>query len=327
MNKLIFTLNVLILLSILPAQGMKKEKQSTLQINAQDNSDCPLPNLKEDQLIFACCLMQPINPQKSPMESQKALKGTIKNFINMRSSCKKYYEFLTYKHIGISCKNHSSFAKNSLLHQFTPASIINYRHRHPILILIYADAKINEDKKAPLLEISIKYNDIYLLTALLEHKVKPNDNKNYGDPLIFSVKTVEIAQILMDKGVNIHASRNTGYNFLSDLLRKNQKRSQKLIETITHFREDGSQFTIKNFKIETEYIRPTYQSTWDLIEFCLKNNVFMSDEDRELYNKFTSQLSTTKNITNDNSINLESVSQEETAVNEEADDVIICTLF
>ena len=161
---------------------------------------------------------------------------------------------------------------------------------------------------------------VCLLTALLKHKANPNDIKAYyEDPLIFSVKTVEIAQALMNSGVDIHASRNTGYNFLSDLLRRNPRCSWTHKNRLL---SDGTEFSFEEGNIE--YIRPTDQTTWELIEFCLQHNVAMSDEDRELYNKFTSQ----QTITNNNLTTHDSMPQKETtAVSEEKKEKQTCTIF
>jgi hypothetical protein len=287
MNKLIFTLNVLIVLSILPAHSMKKENQLTLPVNTQNNSDCPLPDFKlEDELIFACCLTQ---PKKSPVESKKALEDSIKNFIHMRATCKNFYKSLTFEKIGNFCKNHSAYAKNVIFHEINSLPSLNFRCRPLILILIHADARFQHQQDR-LLEDSINYSDAYMLETLLNHQAKLSEKREHRDPLIFSAKTVEIAEILMNNGIDIHASRDTSYNFLSDLLRRNTKYSIEWTHK-TRLMSDGTEFSFDEGETETEYICPKHQSTWDLIEFCLEQNVFMSDEDRELYNKFTNQLS------------------------------------
>ena len=124
MNKLTFTLNAIwsiaILLSTLPMQSMENNVQLNEQLalakeySSLDSSpDCPLPYFKlEDDLIFACCQ---VHPKISAISSKNALEDTIKNFMKMRITCKKYHESLTFEKIGNCCKNHSCFARNQIV--------------------------------------------------------------------------------------------------------------------------------------------------------------------------------------------------------------------
>lgn len=230
-------------------QSMENDAQLNEQLalvkeySSLDSSpDCPLPNFKlEDDLIFACCQVQEVHPTKSLQESQGALEYTIKNFMKMRITCKKYYETLTFEKIGNYCKNHSCFARNQIVRdsivepkKYSLISKDYHFYRSPLLILIHAVANIKnnifltnanetsllERANKAFLQSAINQNDTYMLKTLFKYQMIDPDAKE-GDkigaiPLFFCAKTVEMAQIFIDNGTNIHATPgNPTYNVLT----------------------------------------------------------------------------------------------------------------
>ena len=149
------------------------------------------------------CQVQEVHPTKSLQESQGALEYTIKNFMKMRITCKKYYETLTFEKIGNYCKNHSCFARNQIVRDsmVKPKSILSSPKTiisivPPLLILIHAVANIKnnifltnanetsllERANKAFLQSAINQNDTYMLKTLFKYQMIDPDAKE-GDRL------------------------------------------------------------------------------------------------------------------------------------------------
>jgi len=144
----------------------------------------------------------------------QALKNSIKNLIQLKSTCKRFNNLLTAETIGNFCKDYDLAAKNKLLSNLD--LILFYeKKRQSVLILICAGADPN---------ITIGYNqlilfqalwnkDIPLIDTLFKHHANPNQHFR-SQPIFFHADTLEIAQKFIDQGANIHAVDDNNANVL-----------------------------------------------------------------------------------------------------------------
>lgn len=182
--------------------------QLALHTKKYNENDCLLTNvtLPEELIsieIFPHCLAQDVDQVAS-------LENSIKNFMKLRATCKKYNTLLTFEIIGGFCKKYAPSDKNSLLY-FLLNSWEKGWAKTPYLpasILICAGANANTATDSiSLLEEAVHNNNAQLVTLLFKHNVDPNTKNPHNNcPVLCRVKTIEIAQMFIDNGVDIHAT-------------------------------------------------------------------------------------------------------------------------
>jgi len=188
------------------AQQSKKYTQEALQATQYNDNDCQLTSLPNEMLleIFPHCITQG--------ESQKqSLKNSIKTFMQLRAICKNFNVLLTFVKIGDLCKNYAQNDKNFILDDLRCGAYLKQdlddntskTRCFPALILICAGADVNIVRiwLRSIFRHAISNNDVQLATTLFQLNVHLNLTK-----ILFEVKTVEMAQICIAHGANIHAT-------------------------------------------------------------------------------------------------------------------------
>ncbi len=200
MRKQIYILPLLLLLSVYSARSMENQKELALLVECNsNNSVCLLPTDMLTKIIAH---------YYDDKDQVKSLKSTIANFMKLRSTCTGWNNLLTFEKIGDFCKNYPQVIKNVLLGELT------YSSRLPILVLVHASIEpsiaFHKIINALLITVVSK-NDVQLIRILLKHIAKPKD-------CLEEIRTVEIAQILFNNGVDIHTTDYYGRNILWKLL-------------------------------------------------------------------------------------------------------------
>lgn len=156
----------------------------------------------------------PLPDQTTPIEKK------IKCCMRLKSICKHFNALLTSQKIGYLCQNYNQKTKDDVLQKLYDQKCIHVsriKYRLPALILIYTGANDRntiwnkeENYTHAFLQDRVKDNDIEFMKILLERD-DANPNVKYSEqPLLFSVTTVEMAQLLVDNKVNIHAQDRYG---------------------------------------------------------------------------------------------------------------------
>jgi len=226
-----------------PLLSEEHELFLALQPEEYNNNDCLLTRLPNETLIdiLSHCLIKDEN-------SKKSLKYSIKEFMQLSTTCKNFNRILTFETIGTLCKKYAQGDKNRVLQNL----VNDGRYattRLPILILICAGADANTRENThtrkdahdemcirgtwlrdgnqivkvnistmqqpskvnnkingkSLLGNAIFNNDAELATTLFRHHANPKVRNGFS-PLFFYAKTVEIAQMFIDNGVNLRAT-------------------------------------------------------------------------------------------------------------------------
>lgn len=225
MQKLTRTINVTwmlaILFGIVSVQGMEcplneREQdytQSALQAAACDANNCLLTKLPRETLIniFSHCIVQ-------SEDQVKSLEKSIKTFMKLSITCKFFNQLLTFETIGNFCKSYTLYVKSTALHSLMQhMSDKTYTiQRLPALILVCAGAYPNIEAYLghPLIRDAVQHNDTQLVTTLFKHHVDPNmklrrlTNSTSVIPIFFYAKTVEMAQLFIDNGADVHMTRS-----------------------------------------------------------------------------------------------------------------------
>jgi hypothetical protein len=170
--------------------------------------------------IFSFCISNKTNEAQSLTDEEQLFKESIKNLMKISMTCTTFNNILTYKKIGSLCKNYSQVDKDLTLLNFIkkikndltckcylPALI------GPALIFVYAGADINvEPESVHLLYSAISQNNIYLVKKLFEHNANPNIKSCI--PPFFMSRTIEMTQLCIDNGADIHKNDSLGQNVL-----------------------------------------------------------------------------------------------------------------
>ncbi len=164
---------------------------TSLSLQSMENNDYSLIQLPRE--LFAHCL--------SPEENQViSLVNSIKNFVTLRTTCTYFNTLLTPEIISDFCKNYAPVIKEIVWRNE------RYRlpHRPMWPILLCTDVK----KADKFLEIAVKTNYSKLVELAFKYNANPDAvDKHDKIPLIFFVKTVEIAKMFIDRNVNLHVTK------------------------------------------------------------------------------------------------------------------------
>ncbi len=139
------------------------------------------------------------------------LTNAIKDFMSLSIICKHLHALLTFEEAGKFFKNYRQSVKD-----FTLQHVMQTKNhsvmRLPILLLICAGADCTTEAyfSHPLLLTAVEHNDIQMVTMCFKHngdpniKVKRAGTKLTGTPILFYVKTKELAQLFIDNGADTH---------------------------------------------------------------------------------------------------------------------------
>lgn len=172
------------------------EKYEQLALQAEEyNNNCLLTKLPSEIFIDI-----------------QSLEDSIKFFMKLSCTCKSFNKLLTFETIGKLCKNYALVDKNETLKKIM--EIINYpsyeSKRLSTLILICAGADANTKcYNGGLLDSAVSYNDAQMVAVLFKYHADPNARDIFG-PVFFCIKTVEMAQMFIDNGVDVHATKHSG---------------------------------------------------------------------------------------------------------------------
>ena len=216
-----------------------KHKQIASRAERYNDTDCLLTKLPDNTLINVCsyCL--------SKHKDHVTLQSDIKNFMKLSTACKKFNSLLTHKTIGSLCEPHTHLDKNMFLAELIKTMkryiFSNVGEEMPALILICAGADPNQmfDSRT-IIEAAIRKSYGQLITTLLEHNANP-DITPYGTPIFFHAQTAKIAQMLIDKGVNVRVTNKDGDNVLWQIMNDDDY-SAELLELYITRGVDASTF-------------------------------------------------------------------------------------
>ena len=218
MKKLTFTLNATwlsaILLSTLSVQGMESNSSlikwtgnqlshlwtSNTELAAQaeqyNANNCALTSLPNEILTYVFSYYFDKN------ENQViSLKNSIKEFMQLSTSCKKFNTLLSYDKIGTLCKNYTKHDKNWALGDR------RYNNFLPRLILVCAGADATME-----IRMAAMNNDEQRLATLLKHGTNINTRDTYSP--LQNAKTAKIAQMLIDHNFDLAQRDQDGNNML-----------------------------------------------------------------------------------------------------------------
>jgi len=151
-----------------------------------------------------------INLPTELFPSIQSLENNIKFFMKLSSTCEKFNRLLTVEEIGKRCKDYSSNDKNKIL--LNMLLFIQSKERLPIFILICAGVDVNCEKMS-LLKSAVKQGDTQLAQLLFQHNADPNTVIDVSQPdllmlnaipVFFLIKTMEMVQIFIAHGCDIH---------------------------------------------------------------------------------------------------------------------------
>lgn len=164
------------------------------------------------QQILSYCLAQDDN-------QTKALRNSIKFFMQLSTTCYKLRWLVTHQTIGNLCKDYKSRAKTKNLKKVVQSMDKHTYHtkRLPALILICSGVfEKTEYDVYWLLEQVLANNDVELVATLFKHNAIDQNRKTipFGHPILFCATTKKIAQMFIAHGADIHAINNEGKNIL-----------------------------------------------------------------------------------------------------------------
>lgn len=156
----------------------------------------------------------------------KELKDTIKSFMQLSATCKRYNRLFTGAIIGNLCKNHDQKIKNQVLSELVKTTNTLHYDCLPALILVYAGADVKAGYDSTLLlSKAVLRNDVQMVKALVNHGINPNlvNDINFlaipnKEPIFFQAKTEEMVCVFIDGKVNVHMNSFWGVNVLWKLI-------------------------------------------------------------------------------------------------------------
>jgi hypothetical protein len=191
----------------------------------------PLVTLPDGMLLRILPLCRDLNKT-----DHKTLKKHCKSLFALHSTCKRFNSLLTFKEMGNACKDYAAIT--TLNQMNSEIYDMNYRTMRLIaMILINTNIDTNTENVNPahkrLLDQAIRHNDIKFTKTLLAHGANPN--KEYiANPIFFNVKTIEVAQLLIDNGLDVHASNTLNPNVLWHITSYDEYPSALLTFYLTH---------------------------------------------------------------------------------------------
>ncbi len=240
MKKLLNTYNPIlittILLSAASMQSMEinyEQKVKDAEAYNEKNQKCinfiegllTLPNDMLNQIFCFDSLIIPreygfrwydsTTPVYNPSPDEiKPLENRMKFFMKLRTVSKQFYRTLTHEAIGNRCQNYEQRIKNSALQHLARYNFLSSKKRLPALILICAgaqnritwldiDTPIHYDQK--LFCHAVLQNDAPFVATLFKYNIVTPNAWSLDGPLLFEVKTKEIAQLFIDHGVNVNS--------------------------------------------------------------------------------------------------------------------------
>jgi len=137
-----------------------------------------------------------------------SLQNDIKNFMQLRMTCKRFNKLLTWEAI----EKYGQIHKNTILKKLVIQWCTHKETNHiPTLIhiLVRAGADVNTTYiTTSLLELAIDKSNAKLVATLLECGANPNIIRKYRRcPAFFDARTTAIAQMCIDSGANLHATQ------------------------------------------------------------------------------------------------------------------------
>ena len=142
-----------------------------------------------------------------------SLEDGIKTALQLSKTCTRFNVLLTPKAVGQACRHYSQNEKNATLEKLlrTINNITYWNNRRAASMLIYAGANHNiYNHYCPMLAGAVDCNDNIMIAALLENGVKPNQTI-MTVPIFFRIRTVAIAKVFRDQGVNVYAKHLPSY--------------------------------------------------------------------------------------------------------------------
>ena len=237
MKKLIFSFNAIwvsaILLSTVSVHGMESSSVKTSSFakivslgspasadRSADRPDYAQVTLDTEKYNDNECFLIELPSELLPCI--QPLMDTIKFFMKLRITCKKFNELLTREKIANRCKEYDLTHKNGtfgiLIHQW------NYNIKDTIIpisiqILVHAGANSPYLIQRALIQAIYRDNEELIIT-LLKHGANPNETVGYNSkhPIFFEAMTIKTAQILIDNDANLHATDMYKLNVLHHLL-------------------------------------------------------------------------------------------------------------
>jgi len=259
MKKLIFTAHVIfigiILLNTISLESMQKIGHTTTEKNHAEHTHTKQikraslqaeeynqlnPLIKLSTKAAFNCILPHCRAHEHTVNS---LLSSIENFLALSVACKRLNTILTLETIGKLCTHYSLMDKDETLGKLLYCT--NKKHytinRLIAMILLYAGADVNMPTKiytpnktllSPLsspLGMAITHKDKRLVSLLLDYDANPNQLISFT-PTLFNAPTKTIAQMLIDKGANIHAKNLVGDNILWHIVHKGNLLPAKLIK-------------------------------------------------------------------------------------------------
>lgn len=231
MKKLNLTFNEVwisaLLLSMVSMHSMEKEyAQLASQAEEYNEHYCQLTSLPPEKLIqiLSHCLVQ-------TEDQLKSFEDSVETFIRLNSTCKIFNRLLTLEEISDFFKNYTQIDKDTILQNFietmgprnyySPNRILdNYTiKRIPALLLVYAGANVNikvgsdsSGTPSSLLHVAVMHDDAQFVATLFKYHADSQATDGIEEPIFWLAKTVEIAQLFIGNGVDLHAVNSTLIN-------------------------------------------------------------------------------------------------------------------
>jgi hypothetical protein len=145
------------------------------------------------------------------IDTTKPFVEVIESALLLPTTCKACNNHEILITMGKICKKYDIKEKKDAMRMLLKKiNDINYKHkRHAALLLTYAGAKNDANKYSSLLNNVVHHYDKQMLTALFDNNANPNQrNILRSSPIFFDVQTIEIAQMFINNGVNLHAKGN-----------------------------------------------------------------------------------------------------------------------
>ena len=141
-----------------------------------------------------------------------SLEDGIKTALQLSKTCTRFNVLLTPKAVGQACRHYSQNEKDATLKKllWTINHITYWNKRRAASMLIYAGADNAASQTDPLLRTAVYRNDEAMIAALFENGVKPNQTI-MTVPIFFRIRTVAIAKVFRDQGVNVYAKHLPSY--------------------------------------------------------------------------------------------------------------------
>jgi hypothetical protein len=163
--------------------------------------------------------------------AKEPLTNTIELALSLKTKYEDYNtnEFLIT--VGKACQCYSLPEKNTAMENLLISmNDLNYHGKQPAAFLLtYAGAKNDAYEYGSLLLHAVHRKDTQMITALFANNTSSNQKNFLDEPIFYYCKTIPIAQMFIDKGVNLNAQGSfITPSILSACLTQNY--SLKLIE-------------------------------------------------------------------------------------------------